>query len=37
MSSIDPLTKTSNFISSNLDKKLKVLGIFLDFEKSLTA
>jgi hypothetical protein len=33
MSTIDFLTKSSNFIHSNLDKKLKILGIFLDLKK----
>jgi hypothetical protein len=34
MSTADPLVKTSHIIHDNLDKKFKVLGIFLDFKKA---
>lgn len=34
MFTIDPLIKSSNFIHNNLDKKLKVLGIFLSFKNA---
>ncbi|KAL4136144.1 hypothetical protein QTP88_007708 [Uroleucon formosanum] len=34
MSTTNPLSKTSNFIHNNLDKKIKVPGIFLDFKKA---
>jgi retron-type reverse transcriptase len=34
MSTVDPLVKTSHFIHYNLNKKIKVLGIFLDFKKA---
>jgi hypothetical protein len=34
MSTMDPLIETSHIIHDNLDKKFKVLGIFLDFKKT---
>lgn len=34
MSTVDPLVKTSVFIYNNLEKKFKVLGIFLDLKKA---
>jgi retron-type reverse transcriptase len=34
MSTVDPLVKISHIIHDNLDKKFKVLSIFLDFKKA---